>query len=206
MLKTLHKPKRRALHIGPEDHGRHMSLDDFDKAIGREGSLYELNKGVIEVSDVPHPAHGLVMQAIRNQLTAYQLQHEGSIAYIGGGGDAKLLIGPAQSERHPDLSIYLSPPPDTKEVWSTWVPAIVVEIVSPSSSKRDYEEKPAEYFEFGVDEYWIVDPAKNKMAALYRWRGQWKEKTVKAPQKYATRHLPRFTLDLKRVMAAGKST
>jgi hypothetical protein len=37
------------------------------------------------------------------------------------------------------------------------------------------------------------------MTALQRWRGQWRPKAVKGDQKYATRLLPGFSLELKRV-------
>ena len=46
MLQTA---RRKKIIIGPEDHGRRMSLDDFDRAIARPGYLYELGKGAIEV-------------------------------------------------------------------------------------------------------------------------------------------------------------
>jgi hypothetical protein len=43
-----------------------MSLDHFDRATGQEGHLYELNKGVIEVVDVPQPSHGRQVHALRS--------------------------------------------------------------------------------------------------------------------------------------------
>jgi Uma2 family endonuclease len=201
MIKTL---RRKVIHVGPEDHGRRMTLDQFDRSIGREGHRYELNKGVIEVSDVPEPKHGMQVQEVRDQLVAYRLAHPDIIKVIAGSNDAKILLAVSQSERHPDLFVYLSPPPDVEDVWSLWVPAIVVEVVSKSSMKRDYEDKPGEYLEFGVNEYWIVDSFKQQLTTLIRWRGQWKERIVKPPQKYSTRHLPGFSLDLKRVLAAAK--
>lgn len=199
MLKTLLKPIR----VGPEDHGRRMTLDRFDRAVGREGYIYELNDGVIEVTDVPNLVHLAQVQELRDQLVEYRLVHPGVVHTLTGSNESKILLAETQSERHPDLSVYLSPPPDVADVWSVWVPAIVIEVVSKSSVKRDYEDKPAEYFEFGVLENWIVDAAKGQMTVLYRWRGQWKEKVVKAAQKYTTRHLPGFSLDLKRVFAAA---
>jgi Uma2 family endonuclease len=187
MIRTLRKP---VVRVGPEDDGRRMSLDDFDRAIGREGYLYELSKGVIQVVNVPGGNHA-------NQF-------QGVITFIGGGGEAKLLIGPAQSERHPDVVVYTTPQPKGGDLWSLWVPDIVVEIVSPGSAKRDYEEKPGEYLTLGVKEYWIVDAAKKKMTVLARWRGLWKQTVVKPPKKYVSIRLPGFRLDLKRVLAAAK--
>jgi Uma2 family endonuclease len=201
---TKPKPKRRIRAIGPEDDGRRMSLNEFDHAVAREGYLYELNKGVIEVSDVPHPDHGRLLQEVRDQLTAYKLSRPEIVHYLSGGSDAKLLIGPSESERHPDLSVYLSRAPEVLDVWSVWVPAVVIEIVSQRSAKRDYEDKPAEYLEFGVDEYWIIDSAKNQMTLLSRWRGQWKKQIIKPPAKFKSLQLPGFTLDLKRVFSAIK--
>ena len=198
MIKTLRNP---VIRVGPDDHGRRMSLDDFDRAIGREGYLYELNKGVIDVVDVPEPSHGRQFQELRDQLVGYRLSHPGVVTFIGGGAEAKLLIGPPQSERHPDIVVYTSAPPEVEDVWSTWVPEIVVEIVSARSAKRDYVDKPPEYLAFGVDEYWIVDAAKLQMTALTRWRGQWNEQIIKPGKKYKTRRLPGFALDLRRVFA-----
>jgi Uma2 family endonuclease len=208
MTRSLAKPpkrKPRKVIVGPEDHGRRMSLDQFDRAEGREGYLYELNKGVIEVTNVPQPNHGQQVQEIRDQLTVYKSSRAGVIHYMAGGSDAKLLIGPSESERHPDLSVYLTPAPSNDaDAWSTWVPAIVIEVVSKRSAKRDYEDKPPEYLEFGVDEYWIVDAAKKQMTVLSRWRGQWKKQIVRPTKKYATTFLPGFTLDLKKVFDAAK--
>ena len=47
--------------IGPADHGRRMSLEEFDHAEGQEGYLYELSRGVITVADVPRRRHLLLV-------------------------------------------------------------------------------------------------------------------------------------------------
>ena len=205
MLKLLTKPRRRReVHIGPQDDGKRMSLDKFDKAIAQEGCLYELNKGVIEVSGIPQPQHGKQIKEIRNQLAVFDVKHPGMIEMVGGGGEAKILVGPSQSESHPDISIYLDPTPNVEDVWSKWIPAIVIEVVSDRSAKRDYEDKPNEYLMFGISEYWIVDMQKNLLTVMSRWRGQWQTRAFKPSQKITTPLLPGFTLDLKRVFAAAK--
>lgn len=196
---------RKSVLLGPQHNGRRMDLDRFDSATAPEGLVFELNKGIIEITDVPHPRHLTQLQEVRDQLVLYRATHPGAVYAISGSNDSKVLIASTQSERHPDLSVYLSPPPDVQDVWSMSVPEIVVEVVSPTSVRRDYHDKPAEYLEFGIDEYWIIDAQKQHMTAMIRWRGQWKSKIVKGSQKYTTRHLPGFSLDLSRVMAAAKA-
>ncbi|MCC8045799.1 MAG: Uma2 family endonuclease [Clostridiales bacterium] len=47
-------------------------------------------------------------------------------------------------------------------------PDFIIEVVSPGSRKMDYSTKNALYFDAGVREYWIVDPAKRR-TTVYRY-------------------------------------
>jgi Uma2 family endonuclease len=86
-----------------------------------------------------------------------------------------------------------------------WIPELVIEVVSPSSRVRDYEEKPAEYLAIGVHEFCIVDAKKQALTAKRRVAGEWRDRVVKPPEKYRTPLLPGFALDLAAVFAvAGK--
>src|SRR5688572_4225929 len=97
---------RTATIIGPSDHGRRMSLDEFDTAEAVEGRLYELSRGVVTVVDVPNPRHFGAVHAIHRQLTAYDLANPGRIRRIGGGAECKILISGVDSERHPGVAVY----------------------------------------------------------------------------------------------------
>ena len=88
------------------------------------------------------------------------------------------------------------------EIWAVWIPEIVIEVVSPSSVHRDYEEKPEEYLQFGVREYWIVDGEKRQMLVLRRSGGKWAERTVRPPALYKTHLLPDFEFECEQVFAA----
>jgi Uma2 family endonuclease len=195
---------RTATIVGPGDHGRRMSLEEFDNAEGVEGHLYELGRGVITVVDVPDPRHFRAFHAIHRQLTAYDLSHPGRIQQIGGGGECKILISGLDSERHPDLAVYATPTPAGPDVWSHWVPDLVVEVVSPASEQRDYVEKREEYLRFGIKEYWIVDEAKDQMLALVRFRGAWRERTVRPGELYEPKVLPGLSFDLKQVFEQAR--
>src|SRR5262245_17437405 len=122
-------PTTTASKIGPADNGQRMSLADFEHAEVEEGYLYELGRGVIVVSDVPKPAHLELVNEIRRQLVAYDLANPGMIHAIAGGAECKLLVEALQSERHPDLAVYKTPPPsEGDDVWSIWVPELVIEV------------------------------------------------------------------------------
>jgi Uma2 family endonuclease len=192
--------------IGPADHGRRMSLEDFEHAEVQEGRLYELGRGVIVVSDVPNPVHFSQLMAIRRQLTAYELAHSGRIYGIAGAAECKIVLTALESERHPDLAIYNTPlPSDEEDVWAIWIPEIVIEIVSPGSEQRDYQEKREEYLQFGVQEYWIVDAERQEVLILRRVGGRWREKIIRPPETYRTRLLPGFVFACAPVFEAARS-
>jgi Uma2 family endonuclease len=189
--------------VGLADNGKRLSLEDFDKAEVQEGCFYELGQGVVVVSDVPGPKHFAQVDEIRQQLAEYRAAHRSNIYRIGAAGDCKLLMWNLQSERHPDIVVYRNPPESVDDLWSTWIPDIVVEVVSLSSAVRDYEEKRKEYLRFGVREYWIVDADKQEMLALRRSGNRWRDLVVRPPDKYTTRLLPGFELDLVTVFKAA---
>lgn len=47
------------------------------------------------------------------------------------------------------------------------VPDLVIEILSPSTSQLDYEEKKVVYERFGVEEYFIVDPNSKSVESFF---------------------------------------
>ena len=197
-----------AIKIKPTDTGRRMSLEEFELAEVQEGYLYELSRGIITVSDVPNRIHLHIVVAIRKLLQAYMALGAARIQVIAAGSECKLLIGDLESERHPDLSLHLTPAPeiDDETLWRVWVPEIVIEVVSTSSRTRDYEEKPDEYLRLGVKEYWIVDPDKQVMVVMRRSRGRWTKTTVKPPAVYETRLLPGLEFSIEAVFQSAGLT
>jgi Uma2 family endonuclease len=55
-------------------------------------------------------------------------------------------------------------------------PLLVVEVVSPNQSSRDYRYKRSEYAARGIAEYWIVDPIQQRVTVLEWVEGFYEEK------------------------------
>ena len=156
------------LRIGPADVGRRMSLEEFHEAEWREGYLYELARGVLEVTNVPGDSHGQIVDNLHEGFSAYRRQHPRLMLRIGHGSDFRYLIPELESDRHPELAIVFRETP--RDARGRQRALLAVEVVSPGprARKRDYEEKREEYLAIGLAEYWIIDPKLRQVILLTR--------------------------------------
>jgi Uma2 family endonuclease len=177
--------------IGPADHGQRLTLDEFIEADFEDGWLYELARGVIDVTEVPGLNHGRIVGRLTQLFISYMINNPGVVNYRAGSGECRLRLPGMQSDRHPDQAIYLLPPPPREnQPWTRWVPSIVVEVVSEGGEERDYVEKREEYLRIGVAEYWIVDPIKRQLLVLQRFGDVWNELVVLPGAVYRPFSLP----------------
>ncbi len=145
-----------ALRIGPADKGRRMTLEQFIEADWEDGWLYELARGVVDVVEVSGPWHGRIVIRVARMFMQYDIEHPGIIRYQAGGGECRLRLPGMVSDRHPDQAIYLDPEPTGPNVWTRWVPHIVIEVVSPGGEVRAFVEKREEYLRIGAAR--VLDP------------------------------------------------
>jgi Uma2 family endonuclease len=191
--------------VGPKDHGRKMSLNDFEFVKTEEGYHYELSRGHITVSQGAKLYHALISAALRNHLGVYQLAHPDVVFAILGAAECKLLIPDWESERHPDIAIYLAKPKGPKDdtVWRRWFPDLAIEVVSERSVDRDYIEKREEYFTLGIKEYWIVDAKREQIVVLRRGKSDWIEKRLGPDNTVTTKLLSGFKLPFQTILDAA---
>ena len=193
------------LKIGPADHGRTMTLDEFLDAEETRGYRYELARGVLEVTEVPHDPHGLIVSWFYIELGTYARAHPELIHRFGGAGEFRLWLPTMISGRNPDVAVVLKGKP--RDSQGRRPPSLVAEIVSEGreARERDYVTKRAEYLAFGVEEYWIVDPIDRRVVVLTRNGDAWVEHVFLDDQSAEGLVLPGFSIRLSDLWAAAES-
>lgn len=152
--------------IGPADHGRRMTIDEFRDAEEQPGFGYELARGVLVVIGIPKTPHRRIVSNLYQLASRYKDAYPGVVDYFGSGLEVRVWKPGMDLARHPDLGIILVGAPLDEE--GDLQPALVAEVVSPSSKTRDYQEKREDYLVYGIREYWIVDPAPRQVTILVR--------------------------------------
>ncbi len=182
-----------------------MSLRAFEFAEVEEGYVAEFARGYVVVSEVANYFHGSQIDEIMDWLRYYKVSTPGSIHKIMESSSSKLLIPTWESLRHADIAIYLTAPKGKKNrtMWRTWIPEIVIEVVSASSDSRDYTEKRDEYWTLGAKEYWIVDAKREQIVALRRGKSQWIEKILGPDDSVETKLLPGFKMPCRPIFDAA---
>jgi len=80
-------------------------------------------------------------------------------------------------------------------------PDLLVELLSPSSIRRDRHDKKNLYSRFGAKEYWIGDPENNSMEILALRGGRYQRHCMATERgKLASKVLPGLELDLAAVL------
>lgn len=178
------------IQIGPADHGRRMSYAAFLRAEFEEGWLYELARGVVDVTEVPGILHAQIVERLGDLFGHHKRKHPKSFFMRGGCGECRIRTPGLRSDRHPDQAVYLTPPPTGKDAWGRWIPDLVVEVVSKGGEDRDYVDKAEEYLRAGVREYWVVDPMKRRMLVHRRDGDTWTLKSIADAASYRPSLLP----------------
>jgi Uma2 family endonuclease len=182
--------------IGPADHGRLMTLEEFLEAEEEEGYRYEVARRVLEVTNVPNDPHGVTVWAILQFIAAYNLKQPRVIDRAGGGGEFRFWLPTMISGRDPDVGVALL---GTPKDWRGRRPAsLAFEVVSKGTEthERDYVTKRAEYLAYGLREYWVVDPQTKTVTVLFRDGDSWVEQVYRDDPQAVSLVLPGLTIRL----------
>ncbi|MEH2180050.1 Uma2 family endonuclease [Nostoc sp.] len=106
--------------------------------------------------------------------------------------------------RRPDVCVITNKQAKSIETTSAILktaPPLLVEVVSPESIDRDYNQKIFEYAAMGVFEYWIVDPLENKITVCLLNQNTYKQTMFIEDQRVVSQTFPELTLTAQQVFS-----
>jgi len=116
-----------------------------------DGNRYEVLDGALLVTPQAPYTHQRVASRLAFTLGEYCRRHD--IGCVVGPG----AVPHGDSELQPDIQVIPGRPAFSAEWTELPTPMLVVEVLSPSTKRRDFGIKRDAYLRWGVAEYWIVD-------------------------------------------------
>lgn len=135
-------------------HRTTFTYEDF-KQLPEDGYRYEILNGDLVQEPPPRPMHQIISANLFATMRQFALEHRlGLVLYAPVG-----VVLSEVNVLEPDLIFISRDETDLlTEENVAGAPTLVVEILSPSTRKRDLTVKRRIYESFRVKEYWLVDP------------------------------------------------
>jgi Uma2 family endonuclease len=189
------------LQFGPTDHGRPLTLDDFDSAEFEPGFKYEIVDGRLYVSHEPDPTENALELWLFEKLWDYSRSNSGMLNRVTNKGRVFVHARPRDTVPEPDIAAFADYPLDRslKGIkWSEVSPVLVCEVLM-SDPEKDLERNVELYLAVpSIKEYWILDGRDNpEQPTLIQYRRHGKRWVVKSfpyGETFATKLLPGFSL------------
>jgi Uma2 family endonuclease len=189
---------REALALGPDDHGRPISAEEFAEAEFAEPWKYERVEGRLVVMS-PEGKHQVrTASAWLSHLIVYKSGHPEHVQEVVPNAWVRIPDG---TDRIADIGVYLGQGATTPEI-PDQVPDLIYEIVSPGreSRDRDYVEKRADYHRVGVREYVIIDRFARRVTVLTHTAEGYEERSLTPADTYTSPLLPGLAIPLVEVL------
>ncbi|GHU71699.1 hypothetical protein AGMMS49992_06170 [Clostridia bacterium] len=146
--------------------GKRLGKYSFDALLEMpERVRAEIYDGELVFLARPTTKHAAVSNRLCSQLTVYL---QGKLCQVYPEVTVQLDPEVTNEGFEPDI-IVVCDPEKIKEKCCEGAPDLIIEILSPSTKRRDRNYKLRRYLEAGVKEYWIIDPVREYLY-VFDWR------------------------------------
>lgn len=190
-----------ALRLGPGDHGRPMTYDEFIAGDYEGGYRYELIDGRLYVSPEANFSHDRSGMYVFHRLDRYREQHPAALNCLSLHARVFVPRRRRVTAPEPDIAAYRNIPLDRQWTidWRDVSPFLVVEILGGGDDAKDLVRNVDLYFRVpSIEEYWIWDirhdPARPTLRVRRRQPKEWAVLDFAADAVYTTDLLPGFEL------------
>lgn len=190
------------LKLGPADHDRPLTLDDFESADYVPGFKYEIIDGRLYVSpEANFPGHTLERWLDR-KLTRYTEEHPEVVNYVAVKSRVFVRKRKKATVPEPDITVYHDLPldQDFRDIrWQDLNPVLVAEVLVEGDARKDLERNLDLYSDVpSVREYWVLDgrtdPNKPTLIQHRRHGKRWIVRDYPFGSTFTTKILPGFAL------------
>ena len=153
---------------------KEVSVSTLEEFMAKDYESYEFVKGELKPMSTPTMEHGEIGINIIMLLNSHVRANK-----LGQVYSLETTFQVGKSGRKPDVAFLLKEHiPENKRQASPVPPDLAVEIVSPSDTLYDVQEKAFEYLDAGTRLVWVVEPV-GQTVTVYRSRTDIKTLTVK---------------------------
>ena len=139
------------------------TIDDY-RALPEEQRV-ELIDGYFYDMAAPTPLHQRIAGEVYRQIANFVMERDGSCIPLISPIDTQLDCD-EKTMVQPDVAILCQN--DKVKTWGVYgAPDFVLEVISPSTRRKDYTKKLSKYMAAGVREYWILDAYQQKLIAYF---------------------------------------
>jgi len=189
------------IRLDSRDHGRRLSLSEFDDAEYSPGFHYEIIDGRLYVAPAPDLPENILESWLRNKVESYRHQRPDAVAYVAVRGRVFVSTKARSTVPEPDLALYpsfLATDYNTVK-WQDMSPMIVIEILVGGDMAKDLSRNPKLYHRLkSIREYWVLNAsqdANRPTLVVHRRRGKsWAVEIHPFNSTYTTDVLPGFEL------------
>jgi Uma2 family endonuclease len=155
----------------------HLTYDDL-RQIPPDRNRYELIEGELFVSGAPNTEHQRKTGRLFRRLTDHVEEHDLGELFVAPYD----VVLDASTVLEPDI-VFVSKTRQSiiKPGCIEGVPDLVVEVLSDSSRTIDRFVKRDRYAEFGVPEYWLLDPFEPRIEVLRLEGGKYRALSASGP-------------------------
>jgi len=171
-----------------------MTLEQFLNYDDGTDTMYELEDGVL----LPMTSEGEINRLIAVSLLIYFAQLGIPASRLSMKTE---IVTTGSRVRIPDLVVFSEELAVALEGAKRSIimpampfPLLVIEVVSPNQSSRDYRYKRSEYAARGISEYWIIDPIQQSVHILVWVEGYYEAQVYVGDMAIASPIFPQFHL------------
>jgi len=156
-------------------------------------AIEEVVNGEVRIMAAPKWKHRRVVDNLSDLIKPQVDKREVDVAI----SDFALVIRRRPlTTRIPDLAVFLISTIVEEDGYIHSAPQLVVEVLSPSNSRREREEKLADYASFNVPEVWVLAPEGRTVEVLYLEDGRLRRVLLLAEGVLTPKHFPNVHIEV----------